>query len=155
MLQGSEVVATAIGRLHALVTRLPGGDALVAQYPDLIARWLAVDRVARTPADWAALREAVLTWRYLVLSMYEGQERDLIALVATKPVPHDPLDLASRILTWCWLLGTAEGDEREDGAKIAFIPFPVQVEVLARFCWLMLGQPDKGRDLAILKSRQT
>jgi hypothetical protein len=153
MLTGREVFDRALLLLTGLITRLANGERIASQYPDLDALWDRCVHVAHTPADWATFREAVRAWRYLILSVYDSQEDQLRDQIERKP--KEAGDFASRVLVWCWLFGTAEGDEREDGQRIAFIPFPIQVEVLARFAALMLASPDKGRDLAILKSRQT
>jgi hypothetical protein len=149
----NEVVDYAFKLLLVVVDEVPNGQRLIEAFPDLPSLWQAATSPTKQPSDWTAFREAMLGWRYLVLAVYEGKEDQLLALVSAKP--DHPLSFAGRCLVWCWLFGTAEGDERDDGDKIAFIPWPIQVEILARFCWLMLARPDKGRDLAILKSRQT
>ena len=153
MLTASEVVRAAHARLTRFITDMTNGERIAAQYPALDGLWEVVIRADSTPDAWLAYRQAIISWCYLILSVYDSQEGALRDAIEAKP--REPLDFASRCLVWCWLFGMAEGDERQDGQKISFVPFPVQVEVLARFAQLMLKPPDKGRDLAILKSRQT
>lgn len=143
----AELLAAAVRRV------LP--ERLVALHDD------AADACRRNDEDkltrWRAYAAEMEWWRYQQrLNEADSDEQERLRRRIT-PADGSPTAAIAALLAYCWLYGTlpAAGDPLYRLPRVNFVPYPYQELALAVALWLQLDPPDLGKDVAVLKSRQT
>lgn len=137
------------GHCDELPAILPLHDALVAA--------CAVNADTKLAA-WHAYRQAIVLWRYVIQAEMHRREVRAAVRALIRPADGSAAAAMSAFTCFCWLFGTVPAPVhvgQADLPALPFVPYPYQEQACALALQLMLEPPDPGRDLAVLKSRQT
>lgn len=109
-------------------------------------------------ADWESFRRAVVLWRYVIQAELGRKEAQTAVRALIRPADGSAVAAMAAFQAFCWLFGTVPAPQRVGQAELPalpFVPYPYQEHACALALEMMLEPPDPGRDLAVLKSRQT